>query len=282
MGGFGGAGQRAGGATGSDDTEIIAKWTNISYTGGNKIRFNCLYFSAVWVCISRCGFANFATGVGCSRFVHSAYQVMAVHIGRPSFLITQLGLLVGQIMNISEGEATFYAAVIAAAISLVTLIFTFIASSSADLKAARRATLSSSFSELGALLYELVALSVKMKKMKSGDNFDLIREQAEKASEKVDELRRKTRYPLWGLDGGLRTIRWVPVYIAHLKNERDGARAGKIIELSTSLRESIDRAICYAYFTGQPPTTNQKLFVWWRARCLRRYFDGSKNRNEVE
>ncbi len=182
-------------------------------------------------------------------------------------------------MNISEGEATFYAAVIAAAISLISLVFTFISNSSADLKAARRATLSSSFSELGALLYELVALSVKMKNMKTSDNFDLTRKKAEDTSEKIDDLRRKTRYPLWGLDGGLRTIRWVPVYIAHLKHERDGERAGKIIYLSTALRESIDRAICHAYFTGSPPTARQKLVVWWRARCLRKYFDDGKTAN---
>lgn len=189
---------------------------------------------------------------------------------------------VDQIMNISEGEATFYAAIIAAAISLITLVFTLVASSSADLKAARRATLSSSFSELGAFLYELVALSVKMKKMKSDEKFDFIRKEAEAASKKVDELRRKTRYPLWGLDGGLRTIRWVPVYVAHLKNERDGACAEMIINLSTSLRESIDRAICHAYFTGQPPTITQKLIVWWRARRLRKYFNTIKIKTEIE
>lgn len=186
-----------------------------------------------------------------------------------------------EIVNISESEATLYAAVIAAIISLTSLIFTFVLNSSAELKAARRATLSSSFSELGALLYELVALSVRMKNMKTSENFDLARKKAEETSEKVDELRRKTRYPLWGLDGGLRTIRWVPVYIAHLKHERDGVRASKIIVLSTKLRESIDRAICYAYFTGRPPTITKKLIVWWRARCLRKYFDSSKIKPEL-
>jgi hypothetical protein len=179
-------------------------------------------------------------------------------------------------MKITAEEATLYAALIAAAISLITLVFTLMASRSTDLRAARRATLSTSFSELGALLYELVALSVKMKQMKSGEKFDEVRKRAEAASEKIDDLRRKTRYPLWGLDEGLRTIRWVPVYIAHMKHERDGERARKIIELSTSLRETIDLAICYAYFTGKPPTRIQKLAVWWRARCLRKYFDDGK------
>lgn len=179
-------------------------------------------------------------------------------------------------MKITAEEATLYAALIAAAISLITLVFTLMASRSTDLRAARRATLSTSFSELGALLYELVALSVKMKQMKGSENFDEIRKRAESTSEKIDELRRKTRYPLWGLDGGLRTIRWVPVYIAHLKNERNGERAGKIIKLSTTLRETIDLAICHAYFTGKPPTHFQKLAVWWRARCLRKYFDSGK------
>lgn len=177
------------------------------------------------------------------------------------------------LMNIPEGDAIFYAAAIAAAISIISLVFTLISNRSTDLKAARRATLSSSFSELGELLYELVALSVKMKKMKSSDNFDSIRSKAEETSKKIDELRRKTRYPLWGIDGGLRAIRWTPIYIAHLKDERDGDRAGKIIKLSTALRESIDRAICHAYFTGQQPTTRQRLIIWWRARCFRKYYE---------
>jgi len=185
-------------------------------------------------------------------------------------------------MKITAEEATLYAALIAAAISLITLVFTLKASRSTDLRAARRATLSTSFSELGALLYELVALSVKMKQMKNGDKFDEVRKKAEATSEKIDELRRKTRYPLWGLDGGLRTIRWVPVYIAHMKHERDSERARKIIELSTKLRETIDLAICHAYFTGKPPSKFQKLAVWWHARCLRKYFDGGKPDSGVQ
>lgn len=173
-------------------------------------------------------------------------------------------------------EVTLYAALIAAGVSVLTLIVTAVTNQSADLRSARRAAISASFSELGDLLYEVAALSMKMTQMKRDGKFDEIRKQAESTSEKIDCLRRKTRYPLWGIDDGFRAIQWLPVYMAHMKNDRSGDRAKIIMKKGTSLREAMDLAICHAYFTGEPPTHWQRLKVWWRARNLRKYFDEGK------
>lgn len=176
----------------------------------------------------------------------------------------------------TESEATLYAAIIAAGFSVITLIITAITNKSADLRTARRAAISASFSELGELLYEVAALSMKMTQMKRDEKFDEIRKQAEATSGKIDSLRRKTRYPLWGIDDGFRAIQWLPVYIAHMKNDRTGERAKKIMKMGTNLRKAIDVAICHAYFTGNPPTRWQSIKIWWLARCLRKYFDDGK------
>ena len=131
-------------------------------------------------------------------------------------------------------------------------------------------------SELGALLYELVALSKKMTQMKKEEKFEAVRKQADATAQKIDELRRKTRYALWGIDDGFRTIQWMPAYVAHNKDNRTDQKAAKLIELGTSLRKSMDAAIMHAYVYGSPPTKIQAAVVWVRARRLRKYFDDGK------
>jgi hypothetical protein len=173
-------------------------------------------------------------------------------------------------------QATLLAAVVAAGASLITLAITTIVARSADLRSARRSALVASFNELGGLLYSLVALSKKMTQVKSDAKFAEVRAQAEAVAERVDVLRRDTRYVLWGIDGGFRVIKWIPVYIAHFKQERTGPRADEIIKRGTKLRKAMDAAISNAYFSGTRPSLFHRLRVWWIARGIRTYFDEGK------
>lgn len=176
----------------------------------------------------------------------------------------------------TQEDATLLAAVIAAVFSIIALFVSSHLARLSDLRTTRRNALSGDFTELGNKLYQLVALSVKMSQCKTDKNFAAIRTQADATAKEIDQIRLKTRYPLWGLDSGFRTIKWMPVYIAHMKDKRTDPRTKELLRLGTNLRESMDIAICHAYFHGQQPRLIQRYRVNFRAYRLRRYFDKGK------
>ena len=175
-----------------------------------------------------------------------------------------------------QGSAALIASLIAAIFSVVSLLVAAQISRQADLRSTRRIALAGEFTELGNKLYQLVALSVKMSQCKTDESFAKNREKANDIAKDIDQIRLKTRYPLWGLDPGFRTIKWMPNYIAHMKDKRTDKRTKKLLARGTSLREAMDISICHAYFHGQQPTLVQRLRVRWRAYRLRRFFDDGK------
>lgn len=179
-------------------------------------------------------------------------------------------------MNISREEAMIYAALIAAVFSLVSAFINYLSSRSNEVTKASRRLLEKDFNLLGSLIYELMAYSTGMAKAKSDEKFDEKRDVASETIIEVDKLRRNARYSLWGLDGGLRTIQWMPNYIAHNKKDRASDRVKEILNLGNELRDSIDKAIMRAYFTNGRPKWRHRMHVKYRAWKLRRYFDNSK------
>jgi len=179
-------------------------------------------------------------------------------------------------MNLSREEAVIYAALIAAVVSLASAFISYVSSRSHEVTKASRSLLEKNFNLLGSLIYELMAYSTGMVKAKSDEQFDEKRKVASETIVAVDKLRRNARYSLWGLDKGLRTIQWMPNYIAHNKNGRNSDRVKKILKLGNELRDSIDKALMQAYFTNGRPRWRDKIRVDYKAWKLRRYFDNSK------
>ncbi len=176
----------------------------------------------------------------------------------------------------SKDETALIVALIAAGVSLWSLFWTSRATQLVEGRTTRRALLTSEFNEIGHLLYRIVALSKNMADSGTNESFAAIRVKAMDASKQIDDLRLKFRYALWGLDDGFRTIKWMPVYIAHMKDNRKSKRTVKLIKLGTKLRRSMDKAICYSYFNGAPPSNISILMVSYRAWRLRGYFDSGK------
>jgi hypothetical protein len=177
---------------------------------------------------------------------------------------------------VSREDVTFLAAVIAAVFSIVALFVAAHLAKLADQRSTRRNALVNDFTELGNKIYQLVALSVKMSQCKIDSTFATIRAQADSVAKEIDQIRLKTRYPLWGLDSGFRTIKWMPVYIANMKNQRSSPRTKELLRRGTRLRKAMDIAICHSFFFGQQPTFVQRTRVNWRAYRIRKYFDGSR------
>jgi hypothetical protein len=174
----------------------------------------------------------------------------------------------------SDGQlVTFIAALVSAGASLTVAAFTISNSRAIDQVIAGRSLLSKDLPELGNELYAIVAFSKKMIYAKTEQSFSDARLKADESAKKLDQLWRTNRYALWGIDDGFRTIKWCPVYIAHHKDKRTGEGAKTIIEMSTSLREKMDKVIMKSYLQGKRPSFIQRKFIMYRAKKLRKFFD---------
>lgn len=175
--------------------------------------------------------------------------------------------------------AILVAAGIAAIASVGGLFINAWAAFVTERRSAYRFSLQESFLELGQVLYEVMALSSKMRKSNSDEAFAAAREQAEEVAKQADELRRKLMYALWGIEDGVKQIVWVPTCMALLKNHRKGERAKGVLEKGTSLRMSLDKAVRHAYLSGKPPGLIDQAVVKWKARSLRIYCQNSNQNN---
>lgn len=177
---------------------------------------------------------------------------------------------------LSKLDSTAFAAIIAAFASLITLAFTIVTSFGIDRKVAHRASIQESLNEMGGFLYQIVALSETMRKSKSEQKFADNRYRARLACLKLDEISRRLRYALWGIDEGFRTMRMIPSYIANLKDVRFDEDAVKVIAMATSLRCILDKAVMNSYLNGTSPGWYMQIRVWWSYYRLRRYFKSLK------
>lgn len=172
-------------------------------------------------------------------------------------------------------DAILIAAGIAAFASVVGLFVNTWSAFFTERRTAYRSSLQESFLELGQVLYEVMALSAKMRKSKSDQAFASARDEANKAAEKADKIRIKLMYALWGIEDGIKQIVWVSTCVALLKNHRDGERAKGIIKRGTNLRRALDNSVRHAYLSGRPPGIMDRAIVKWKSKKLRVYCQNS-------
>lgn len=177
-------------------------------------------------------------------------------------------------------EVTLIAAFIAAAFSLITLGLTLVAAKDAESRAAHRNILGDTIGNLGEALHKLMACSTVMIKTQSDESFTKWEEKAKDAQKRLNELRVKLRYPLWGLDSPLRTMTRIGSWTTHYR--RDVTVATQFLRLADHLRENIDLAVKSSYASGNPPS-------WWRTfraslaeRKVLTYYENTAPRPEAE
>lgn len=71
-------------------------------------------------------------------------------------------------------------------------------------------------------------------------------------SNKLKQLRWKIRYPLWGIDEGLKTIGRLHDWSLHFKKTPEEAK--KLLDQGDMLRKAIDKVIKSSYINGRPPS----------------------------
>uniref|UniRef100_UPI0034E3F251 hypothetical protein n=1 Tax=Enterococcus faecalis TaxID=1351 RepID=UPI0034E3F251 len=131
-------------------------------------------------------------------------------------------------------EATLIAAVIAAIASVLKLFFDRFAEG----RSSKRQLLQPLISEMGEAIYSVVATSTVLVEAETPQKFRSWYLKACREREKLTTLRPKLRYPLWGLDEGLRVLQRLPDWCSHAR--ADKPRAAKMLKHASSLRHIID------------------------------------------
>lgn len=155
------------------------------------------------------------------------------------------------VFKLSTEQATLAAAIVAAVVSLVTLLLNITTKRSAELRKAHRDVLANHLEELGQALHQTLATSHILLKNRSEESTANWREKAAEAKTKLKALRMKLRYPLWGLDSALKTISVLPDWTDHVRQHPE--HSSVLIKRGSALGEALDNTIRKCYLDGRSP-----------------------------
>lgn len=167
-------------------------------------------------------------------------------------------------------EATLIAAVVAAMASVTKLFFDRFAES----RNSARELLQPLISEMGESAYGIVATCTVLVVAESPEKFKSWYAKACREREKLKALRPELRYPLWGVDEGLRVLIRLPDWCSHARSER--VRAYRLLAHATSLRHMLDVVALRCYRGGRQPNIFERAQVRYHAWRCRQVFDGGK------
>lgn len=158
-------------------------------------------------------------------------------------------------MDIFKEYGTFIAAVIAAIVSLISLV----SSKSIEKHIAYRKTLEDHIEELGYAIHTTLATSKILLKTKTDDSTNNWREKSNKAQRLLKELYVSLRYPLWGLTEGLRALTRLPDWMENAKKVPNYSE--KLFLKGKKLGAELDRAIRNSYNYGRAPNYFEQIRV---------------------
>ncbi len=164
---------------------------------------------------------------------------------------------------------TLVAALLAAFASLLSLFISLRAQHTSEIRIAYRKHLEPYITDLSNYLHQTVATAnvlVHKTEETHKKQYQKWREESIESANRLKELRPKLRYPLWGLDEGIRTITRFPSWV---DQNRKNPKINKILHAGDRLRRAIDYSVRHSYLGGRPPTLIEKLLVKIFAQKLR-------------
>ena len=165
-----------------------------------------------------------------------------------------------------KGEATLIAALVAASASVLKLFLDYFSAGREN----HRELLQPLLMELGEAIYGVVATSNIISKARSDEAFSNASIKAKAEQKRLKDLRPKLRYPLWGLDEGVRVLTRLPDWVSHVR--RSPQKLEKLLKQADALRSAIDRVAFACYRAGRTPTRLESWKIRIRAwRCRRTY-----------
>lgn len=170
-----------------------------------------------------------------------------------------------------ESTATLFAAIIAAVVSIIVLLLQVLSAYDAESRGAHRQIIEPYLADLGESLHSILATSEIMMKAKSDVSYNEWKRKAHTSQDALRAIRGKVRYPLWGIDEGIRVMIRVPNWITHFKKRVPGSR--EVLDAADDLRITLDDVIRHSYSWGRPPTVCERWRVARRATALRSLFE---------
>jgi len=169
--------------------------------------------------------------------------------------------------------ATLVAASIAATASILTLILRVGSEWRTELRKVNRSRLEPHVADLGDAIHKIVATSVLSVRDERTANVEYWRKLKADARRTLRQLRRTLRYPLWGLDDGIKALICLPDWVT----PDDSADYDAVLLAATKLRASLDNSIRRCYRDGRPPTLFERVVVQLYVARLRREWHGLKD-----
>lgn len=185
-------------------------------------------------------------------------------------------------MELDQPTATLIAATLAGVLSLANFVLGQRAGRSSEGRAQYRQLLMPHVTELGEVLHKVVATAtVAVGRKKQGRTEGTWLARTKKACDELRDLRLRVKYPLWGVEDGLRALtrlgHWMEAKI-EIEDERVA-----LLSSAEALRRALDASVRRAYLRGAPPGL---ITRWWVSRLTKsmykRWNDGSPLRDEEE
>lgn len=187
-------------------------------------------------------------------------------------------MLGGFTANITQGEATFYAATIAAVMALVSIVINLSISYHTERRISHRKSLENAFNNIGNLIYQVVAMSNTISsKYKSHQDATNTINKVDLVRKKLDICRWEVRYSLWGLDEGFRQLVRLPSYVAQCK--KFPKQSEEFIRRGTKIRSCLDRAIMTSYEMGRRPLYRHRVVLCYHCWRLKSSYDSFKKQD---
>ncbi len=183
------------------------------------------------------------------------------------------------IFGLQKDQLTLIAALVAAFGVIINTVLTLMNNRRAEYRSASRKILEEEIASLGTAFHEVIATSRILLKSTGEDNLKNWRAKARDAQESLKEIRPRVRYPLWGIDEGLKTLSKVPDWTNHLLINPEAAN--KLLDASDILVKQCDHAARKSYLKGQPPS----LLTAWRigkaSKKVRKIYNSSMQKPNI-
>lgn len=207
-------------------------------------------------------------------FLQMLFLITTLELQRYKTMILHTPVVINASLKYMDvGFATFLAAIIAALASLVSLVYR----KDFESKAAYRKVLDSILNDLSEAIHETVATSNIIVKTSTKEGLKNWSAKADNAKKKLKVLTYRTRYSLYGLEDGMRTLSRLPDWAEHKRNIPN--EINPLLKKAGRLKYWLDYSIRKSYFRGTSPNSFQKMMVNYSAYSLRKAYNRNQNKN---
>jgi hypothetical protein len=171
-----------------------------------------------------------------------------------------------EIAAVTEGTATLAAAIVAAIAAVASLGVTTFSAYRREMRNAQRDALQPHLASLANAIHQTVATSFNQQKAQSPAVAERWRSRGKESAKTLESVRLAVRYPLPGLDEGLKNLTRVPDWVAHRRGQPS---VGELLAHADSLATALHATIEASWRLGRPPGWLRRRRLTRRVNALR-------------